>query len=46
EQQLKDKEISEDEQKRLTDEVQKVTDEFIKKVDELAEEKEKELLTL
>ena len=45
-QQLKDKEISEDEQKRLTDEVQKVTDEFIKKVDELAEEKEKELLTL
>lgn len=45
-QQLKDKAISEDEQKRLTDEVQKVTDESIKKVDLLAEEKEKELLTI
>lgn len=43
---LKDKSISEDEQKRLTDEVQKVTDEFIKKVDDLAEDKEKELLTV
>lgn len=43
---LKDKTISEDEQKRLTDEVQKVTDEFIKKVDVLAEDKEKELLTV
>lgn len=43
---LKDKSLSEDEQKRLSDEVQKVTDEFIKKIDQLAEEKEKELLTL
>lgn len=43
---LKDKKISEDEQKRLTEEVQKITDEYIKKIDELAEEKEKELLTL
>lgn len=43
---LKDKTISEDEQKRLADEVQKVTDEHIKKIDTLADEKEKELLTL
>jgi ribosome recycling factor len=43
---LKDKSISEDEQKRLNDEVQKITDEYIKKIDELAEEKEKELLTV
>lgn len=43
---LKDKKISEDEQKRLTEEVQKITDDYIKKIDELADEKEKELLTL
>jgi len=45
-QSLKDKTISEDEQKRQTDEVQKVTDEYVKKIDQLAEEKEKELLTV
>lgn len=43
---LKDKAISEDENKRLTDEVQKVTDDFIKKIDQLAADKEKELMTL
>lgn len=43
---LKDKAISEDENKRLTDEVQKVTDDYIKKVDQLAADKEKELMTL
>lgn len=43
---LKDKAISEDENKRMTDEVQKVTDEFIKKVDQMAADKEKELMTL
>lgn len=43
---LKDKAISEDEQKRFADEVQKATDDYIKKIDVLAEEKEKELLTV
>jgi ribosome recycling factor len=43
---LKEKAISEDENKRLQDEVQKITDEYIKKIDQLAAEKEKELMTL
>ncbi len=45
-QQLKDKAISEDENKRLQDEVQKLTDDYIKKIDQLAADKEKELMTL
>ena len=45
-QQLKDKAISEDENKRIQDEVQKLTDDYIKKVDQLANDKEKELMTL
>ncbi len=44
--QLKDKAISEDENKRFQDEVQKLTDDYIKKVDQLATDKEKELMTL
>ena len=44
--QLKDKAISEDENKRTQDEVQKVTDDYIKKIDQLAGDKEKELMTL
>ena len=43
---LKDKTISEDENKRMTDEVQKVTDDYVKKIDLLAADKEKELMTL
>ncbi|MDQ7835297.1 MAG: ribosome recycling factor [Humidesulfovibrio sp.] len=42
----KDKEITEDEQHRLTDEVQKLTDETIKKCDEVFAAKEKEILEL
>ena len=45
-QSLKDKVISEDENKRLQEEVQKLTDDYIKKVDQLAADKEKELMTL
>ena len=45
-QQLKDKAISEDENKRTQDEIQKLTDDYIKKVDTLAADKEKELMTL
>jgi ribosome recycling factor len=41
---LKDKSISEDEERRSLDEVQKLTDEFIKRVDELSRQKEKEIL--
>lgn len=44
--QLKDKAISEDENKRAQDEVQKLTDDYIKKIDQLANDKEKELMTL
>jgi len=42
----KDKDITEDEQHRLTDEVQKLTDETIKKCDEIFVAKEKEILEL
>lgn len=41
---LKDKEISEDEERKAQDEIQKITDQFVKKVDEVLAEKEKELL--
>lgn len=42
----KDKNISEDELKRLEVEVQKVTDEHINKIDELIEYKEKEIMAV
>ncbi|PKN07424.1 MAG: ribosome recycling factor [Deltaproteobacteria bacterium HGW-Deltaproteobacteria-8] len=42
----KDKDITEDEQHRLTDDVQKLTDETIKKCDEIFAAKEKEILEL
>lgn len=43
---LKDKQISEDENKKTQDEVQKLTDSYIQKVDLMAAEKEKELMTV
>jgi ribosome recycling factor len=43
---LKDKAVSEDEERRAQDEVQKLTDKFVAEVDKLAAEKEKELLTV
>ncbi len=43
---LKDKAISEDDEKRLSDEVQKMTDEYIKKVDTLLADKEKDIMTV
>ncbi|OGR38229.1 MAG: ribosome recycling factor [Desulfovibrionales bacterium GWA2_65_9] len=42
----KDKDITEDEQHRLTEDVQKLTDETIKKCDEIFTAKEKEILEL
>ncbi len=44
--QLKDKEISEDDSKRLTEEIQKLTDQFIEEIDHVVEHKEKDILTL
>jgi ribosome recycling factor len=40
----KDKEISEDDQKKYSDDIQKVTDNFIKKVDEISAQKESDIL--
>lgn len=44
--QLKDSEISEDEEKDLTDGVQKLTDSYTKQIDTLTEEKTKEIMTV
>jgi ribosome recycling factor len=41
---LKDKTISEDDERRALDEVQKMTDVYMKKLDELSKAKEKEIL--
>jgi ribosome recycling factor len=43
---LKDKVVSEDEAKKAETDVQKSTDDFIKKVDQVADEKEKQILTI
>jgi ribosome recycling factor len=43
---LKDKKISEDENKKGGDVIQKLTDDYIKKADQIGADKEKELLTI
>jgi ribosome recycling factor len=43
---LKDKAITEDEERRAMDDMQKMTDQFIKQVDEALAHKEEELLTI
>ena len=43
---LKDRKITEDEERRAEDEVQKLTDKFIKDVDAVVKAKEDELLAL
>ncbi len=43
---LKNKSISEDENKKGTENIQKMTDDYVKKVDQVGTEKEKELLTI
>lgn len=43
---LKDKDISEDDEKRALKDVQQLTDEHIKKADEIVNKKEEELLTI
>ena len=43
---LKDKEITEDENKRAQDEIQKITDSYVTKADEILKAKEQEILTV
>lgn len=43
---LKDKAISEDDERRSQDDVQKLTDKFVAEIDKLVAEKEKEVLTV
>ena len=43
---LKDKEISEDEDKQAHDSVQKLTDQYVAQIDEVVKEKEAEILTV
>ena len=43
---LKDKKITEDEEKRSLDEIQKLTDDEIKKMEEMSKAKEKEVLSI
>lgn len=43
---LKDKAISEDENKKAETDIQKLTDDFIKKIDQVAKEKEQSILTI
>ncbi|PYV89130.1 MAG: ribosome recycling factor [Acidobacteria bacterium] len=43
---LKDKKISEDEEKDRLDDIQKLTDQFVAKVEELAKKKHEEILTV
>ena len=42
----KDKEISEDDERRATDEIQKMTDKAVSDVDKIVSEKEKEIMTV
>ena len=43
---LKNKEISEDEEKSLEDKIQKETDKYVAKIDEIADKKEKEIMSV
>src|ERR671931_1463602 len=43
---LKDKKITEDEERRALDEIQKLTDDEIKKMEEMAKQKEKEVMSV
>ena len=43
---VKDKEISEDEERRTQDEIQKLTDRYVADVDKLVVEKDKEIMTV
>lgn len=42
----KDKTVSEDQSKKLSEQIQKMTDEFMKQIDQISEEKEKDIMTI
>ena len=42
----KDKEISEDDQRRLETDIQKLTDRYVAEIDKVITEKEKEIMTV
>ncbi len=44
--QLKSSELSEDQEKRLTEEIQKLTDEYVEQINAILEEKEKEIMEI
>ncbi|MCS6886376.1 MAG: ribosome recycling factor [Acidobacteriota bacterium] len=44
--QLKEKQITEDDEKRALDEIQKLTDQYIEKINDLAKAKENEIMTV
>jgi ribosome recycling factor len=43
---LKDKQVTEDEERRAEDDIQKLTDRFVKDVDEVVKAKEQELMAV
>jgi ribosome recycling factor len=43
---LKDKKVTEDDEKRAHDEIQKLTDSYMQKIDQAAKTKEKEILEI
>jgi ribosome recycling factor len=43
---LKEKEITEDEERKAQEQVQKITDKYIAQIDEILKEKEKELMEI
>lgn len=43
---MKDKEISEDDERRASDDVQKFTDKFVAEIDKLVQTKEAEIMTV
>ncbi|MGE3974035.1 MAG: ribosome recycling factor [Bdellovibrionales bacterium] len=43
---LKEKKVSEDQEKRFAEDVQKMTDDYIKKIDKISADKEKEIMTV
>ena len=43
---LKEKEISEDDERRATEDIQKLTDEFVKEIDKMLAVKEAELMEI
>ena len=43
---MKDKEISEDDERRMQDEIQKLTDKYVTEVDKMLQAKEAELMAV